>query len=411
VTTANGTIPLVQPPAALLTPVTNPTTNQPDYAFPLQTEAWLRLQHSVTKALQFPSTSAAFEDTYGTFSDEASVETALSILNEIQATVATVGDPQTLINSVPKFQQSSTTPVSLYGAAVWLAEHTRIAAQSILSMLTVGLTGIGQESDPGQRLKDLMELLIGEDGVGGIVSIATPLQSDIRAFEVNVGDLYEALNDELTGSAPGGSLSWYLSQSSNVLADAQNVVSSDTQLISQLNDSIQQLNDAYIGYTVAASVAPLLALIPFVGIFLAIAEAATFGALASQAKQQLESARQSLESATEDEQKKAALVTQLDAFNKAVGGVETDGRDLLDAIGGLSGGWNELSSQITLRLTSLTPTDVANWDVFMDRIGLQAAIDGWQLIENKADQFLRAGFVQFSTDASSWLPAKRAPSK
>jgi hypothetical protein len=405
-TTANGTIPLIQPPAALLTAVTNPNTNQPDQAFPLQAEAWLKLQHAVTKALQFPLTSTDFENTYGTFSDEASIETAVRILTEIKVTVTRLGDPQTLIGSLPNFQQSDTAPGSLYGIAVWLAEQTKVAAQNILSMLTRGLTDIGQQSDPTQRIEDLTKLLCGENGVGGVVSggvvsIAESLQGYIGEFELKLSDFYDALNDELTGI---GSLGEYLSQSSNVLAEAQNVVSGEAQQIAQLNASIQQLNDEYIGYTVAASVAPLLALVPFVGIFLAIADAATFGALASQAKQQLDAARQSLESATEDEQKKAALVTQLDAFNKAVAGVQTDGQDFLGAISGLMSGWGEFSNQMALRVISLTPGDVANWDVFMDRLGFQAAIDGWQLIENKADQFLQAGFVQFSTDTSSWVP-------
>ena len=122
-------------------------------------------------------------------------------------------------------------------------------------------------------------------------------------------------------------------------------------------------------------------------------------------KQQLDDTRNSLNSATEDEQKKSALVTQLGGFNKVTNDVETDGQDFLNAISQLIGGWNEFSSQITLRLQSLTPEDVANWSAFMDKVQFQTALDGWTLIANKAEQFFQAGFVQFSTDTSRWLSA------
>ena len=101
--------------------------------------------------------------------------------------------------------------------------------------------------------------------------------SGATGFLGAVLDFYTELNPELTGQ--NNSLQWYLNQSSNVYTDAQNAVSSDEQQIAQLNDSIKQLNDEYIGFTVAGSVAPLLLLFPFFGIFLAIADAATFGVL------------------------------------------------------------------------------------------------------------------------------------
>jgi hypothetical protein len=216
-----------------------------------------------------------------------------------------------------------------------------------------------------------------------------------------VSDFYDELNPELTGQS--NSLQWYLSQSSNVYSDAQNAVSSDQQQIDQLNDQIKKLNDEYIGFTAAASASPLLLLFPFFGIFLAIADAVTFAVLASQVKSQLSELQNQLSSATEEEQKKATLVTQLGGFNKVAGDVETDGQDFLDAIATLGVGWAEFSGQISTQLNALTPKDVENWDDFLLTLGFQAAIMGWNLIENKAEQFFQAGFVQFSTDTSNWL--------
>jgi hypothetical protein len=416
VNTPNGTNPLIQPPAGLLTPVTNPNTNQPDYAFPLQTSAWLKMQGVVTTALAFPLSSATFQDLYGTFTDEGSVETALTILGQINTTAAQYGDPQTLISSLPAFQQSDTPPSSIYGHAVWLAAQTQTTAQQIGALLNQGLTDIGQETDPAQRLQDLTELLTGQ---GGVNSYATALQDYIShtdpktnkdtGFLGVVTDFYNELNPELTGQS--NSLQWYLNQSSNVYTDAQNAVSSDQQQISQLNSQIKQLNDEYIGFTVAASVSPLLVFFPFFGILLAIADAATFGVLATQVKNQLGGLTSSLNSATEDEQKKAALVTALDGFNKTATDVEDDGQDFLTAIKTLLSGWEEFSSQITTRLNALTPDDLKNWGDFMQKLGFQTAIQGWQLIETKAEQFFQAGFVQFSTDTSSWLSAGQGESR
>jgi hypothetical protein len=503
--TQNGTSTLIQPPAGLLTQVTNPNTNQPDYAFPLQTEAWLKMQNVVTQALAFPLNSANFADLYGTFTDEGSVETALSILGQINSTAATYGDPQTLISSLADFQQSDNPPSSIYGHAVWLAAQTQTAAQQIESLLQEGLKDIGNETDSTQRLQDLTELLI---GVGGVNSYATALLGyisgtgatitftaagsngdtvtingvvitlvtsapagneilfggsasdtaiNLQAFLASstnpaltvanynvsgsvvtifpqskvernsftlatssttitlsgatlgedtgfmgaVTDFYGDLNAELTG--PSNSLNWYLNQSSNVYADAQNAVSSEQQQIDQLNDQIKQLNDEYIGFTVAASVSPLLLLFPFIGIYLAVADAVTFAVLASQVKNQLNNLNTSLSSATKEEQKKAALVTQLGGFNTSAGDVETDGQDFLNAISKLLSGWAEFSNQIATQLNALTPEDLENWGKFMDKVGFQTALDGWALINNRAEAFFQAGFVQFSTDTSTWL--------
>ena len=51
---STDTNPIIQPPAALLTTVTNPNTKQTDYAFPLQTDAWLKMQAVVKTAIAFP---------------------------------------------------------------------------------------------------------------------------------------------------------------------------------------------------------------------------------------------------------------------------------------------------------------------------------------------------------------------
>ena len=53
------------------------------------------MQDVVTKALAFPLSSANFEDLYGTLRDEGSLETAISILGQINTTAAKYGDPQT----------------------------------------------------------------------------------------------------------------------------------------------------------------------------------------------------------------------------------------------------------------------------------------------------------------------------
>ena len=204
--TENVTNPLIQPPPELLTQVTNPQTNQPDYAFPLQTNAWLKMQDVVTKALAFPLSSTNFQNLYGTFGDEGSVETAVSILGQISTTAAKYGDPQTLISSLPAFQQAGTPPSSIYGHAVWLAAQTQTTAQQIGSLLQEGLTDIGQETDPNQRLQDLTELLTGQGGINsyattlqGYIGQKDPVTGKLTGFLAAVADFYGELNPELTG--------------------------------------------------------------------------------------------------------------------------------------------------------------------------------------------------------------------
>jgi hypothetical protein len=384
------------PPASLLTQLTDPNTGQDTYAFPLQTTAWLKMQDVVRIALSFPLSKDDFTSLYGTFTDEGTVDTALTILGAIQQTASQYGDPQTLISQIAQFQQADTAPDSIYANAVWLAAQTQLTAQQIAALLQDGLNDIGKNPDPQTRIDELTELLTGQ---GGVNPMAATLQSEISDFQTKVSTFYGTLSTELTGQT--NSLEWYLNQSSNVLTDAQNDVADDEAAINQMNATIKQLNDEYVGFTVAASVSPVLLLIPVFGIFLAIADATTFGILATKVKEQLDAVKQSLANEQEEEQKKAALVTQLTNFNASAKDVDVDGKAFLDAISTLIAGWTQFGDQITLRLKSLTTDDVKDWSDFMTNVGFQTSLDGWNLIASKAEAFFTAGLVQFSQQSSS----------
>ncbi|HKG26514.1 MAG TPA: hypothetical protein VKB09_12760, partial [Thermomicrobiales bacterium] len=298
-------------------------------------------------------------------------------------------------SQIPEFEKADKAPDTIYANAVWLAQQTELTAQQIGSLLQEGLDEIGTESDPQTRIDDLKDLLTGQ---GGVTSLSTTLKNEIDAFQGKVSSFYTTLNTELNGDT--NSLKWYLGQSSNVLVDAKQAVAADQTQIDKLTRNIKTLNDEYIGFTTAASVSPLFFLFPFFGIFLAIADAATFGVLATQTKTALDQARQDLSTAEDDDQKKAALVTQLSQFDDRSQDVETDGKDFLDAIGQLTSGWDAFEAQINLRLQSLTADDVADWGKFMDTTNFETAKDGWKLIETTAESFRDAGFAQFSIQAS-----------
>jgi hypothetical protein len=386
---------LIQPPAKLLIPVTDPTTNQPGYAFPLQTTAWLKMQDVVRIALSFPLTTDDFTNLYGTFTDEATVETAITVLGAIQKSAGDYGDPLTLISGLAAFQTANTAPDPIYGNAVWLAAQTITTAQTIATMLKEGLNDIATESDPKIRIQDLTELLTGQ---GGITSMSTTLQGQIGAFQTKTTTFYTVLNTELTGQT--NSLEWYLNQSDNVYALAKQDAKNVQDAIDQLNSQIKQLNDEYIGFTVAASVSPVLLLVPFFGPFLAIADAATFGALAAKVKQQMDGLKQTLSGDEVELQKKSALVTQLGNFDDQAKTVDVDGKAFLNSISTLISGWGEFNTQVQARLTALTVADVQDWSAFMDKVGFQSALDGWNLIAQKAESFYQAGFVQFTKQTS-----------
>ncbi|APC14641.1 hypothetical protein BLL42_02420 [Pseudomonas frederiksbergensis] len=385
----------IEPPAALLTKIINPLSGAGDYAFPLQTAAWIKMQAVVRAAIAFPVTNDDFNNLYGTFTDKAEVTSALALLGKIQETASQYGNPLTLISQLAAFQKANTPPDSIYGHAVWLAAQTITSAQQIVSLLQEGLTDIGNTPDPQTRITELSELLTGE---GGISSYATSLNASIGVFQAKTMSFYETLNGQLTG--PTDSLKVYLTQENNILTDATSVLGSDKTQVDTLNSTIDDLNKEYIGFTVAACMAPLLFLIPIIGPVVAIADATTFGILATKVKKQMEDLRNTVSGLEEDEQKKAALVLVLGNFNKSINDVETDGTEFLNAVSTLAGGWAEFESQINLRLQSLTVQDVQDWSAFMDKINFKIAVSGWSLIASKAETFYQAGLVTFTTKAS-----------
>src|SRR5690242_1870643 len=97
----------LQPPAGLLKVLKDPRTGESTYAFPLQTEAWIKMQDVVRIALSFPLSKPTFKSQYGDFSNEGVVETALMILGMLQTTASQYGDPETLISQIPDFQKAN----------------------------------------------------------------------------------------------------------------------------------------------------------------------------------------------------------------------------------------------------------------------------------------------------------------
>jgi hypothetical protein len=346
-------------------------------------------------ALQFPLSKDHFNALYGDFTDEATVEQAVDIMKAIHDTANSYGDPTTLISDLVKFQKSNSAPDSIYGNGVWLASQTQATAQQIVALLNVGLKAIGQTQDPNTRLQELTELLT---GTGGINPLATTLKGNIENFQKKSNNFYQTLNSELTGDT--NSLEWYLKQADNVLELAKKDVSEDADAISQMNKNLKKLNDEYIGFTVAASSSPLLLVVPFIGVGLAVADAVTFGVLASEVKSQIDDLKKKLSTTEVDKQKKSALVTQLTGFNAQAADVDADGKAFLDTIGTMISGWNAFNSQINLRLESLTAKDLEDWSAFMQTIEFDTAVDGWKLIEQKAEAFYQTGFVKFSEDTS-----------
>lgn len=386
--------PIIRPPN-ILTEVTHPETKEKNYAFPLQTKAWLKMQDVVHMALQFPLSAEGFTTRYGGFADQAEVNQAAGLMKNIHDTASQYGDPATLISDLAKFQTANTAPDSIYGNGVWLASQTQTTAQQIGSVLKIGLKDIGDTPDPADRLQELTELLT---GTGGVNPQAATLKDNITAFQTKASNFYTTLNAQLTGQK--NSLEAYLKQSGNILDMAKKVVKDDKDAITELNKQIKKLNDEYIGFTVAASVSPVFLLIPFVGLFLAVADATTFAILAENVRKMLDAVKKSLASKQKDENKKATLVTQLTGFNGKAADVDTDGKEFLDTIGTLIAGWGEFNNQIDLRLKSLTADDLKDWSAFLQKIGFQTALDGWNLIETKSEEFYQTGFVRFSQQNS-----------
>jgi hypothetical protein len=382
----------LSPPDQLLTKVTNPTTNKTDYAFPLQTKAWLKMQGVAQIALGFPITKETFTNQYGTFPNEQTVLDAIGVLKAINQVLVEYGDPNTLFSGIAGFQAATTAPTSIYGNAVWLSRNTQTTAENIVSYLQEGLKDIGEEPDPVKRLADLTELLTGQ---GGIIPQATTLKGKISAFSTKTSNFYTTLNSELTG--PTKSLQVYLDQDDNVLASAKKIVHDDLENLKKLTKHIHKLNDEYIGFTVAASLSPIFLLIPFYGIILAIADAATFGALAKETKDALDQARRDFKTQGDEEKKKAALVTVLSHFNDSVIPVKKDGDEFLATIATMVAGWTEFSGQILNQLEHLTPEDLKDWSAFLQKVNFQSAVDAWTRIAQKAEDFANAGFIKFNS--------------
>ncbi len=386
----------LSPPPSALTKHTDPSNNTTHYAFPLQTKAWLHMQVLVRHALSFPITAEDFTTQYGTFTDEASITDAVAVLKKLHTTANQYGDPQTLISKISSFQSAKKPPSPIYGHGVWLAAQIQTAAQQIGALLNSGLSDIGKTADARMRISDLKSLLTGK---GGVTDQAATIKTKIDKYSTAVSDFYSTLQADLTG--PTDSLETYLGQSHNVLTQAENDVTADNLEIHQIHDNIDTLNDEYIGFTIAAGLAPVFLLVPFFGPFLAIADAATFVTLAIEVHKELVKAKARLANEKAEKQKKVSLVTQLKLFNASSSVVESQGASFLNTLGQMTAGWTEFVSQINKRLNTLTVRDVEDWSAFLTRVNFQASLNQWNLVASKAEDFFTKGFVKFDPQSGS----------
>lgn len=383
---------LIAPPTGAVIAHIDPKTEQTNYAFPLQTKAWLALQTAVAQAMQLPFDQADFVDKYGTFADETIIESAMTVFDRINTTAKEYGDPTKLISEISNFQQSKNPPDAIYGHAVWLAFQTQTTAQQISALLQEGLNDIGQESDPKVRLKDLTELLTGQ---GGITDQANSLTGEITTFSTKLSSFYKTLNAELAGKTD--SLKSYLDQEGNVLDAANAALVTEKGDLGKMLDLVKKYNDEYIGFTVAASVAPLLSVVPPLFFFFAVGDAAIFGPLAAKAKEALDNERKLVADEKDEIKHKKALVAQVTALNGAAEQVNTNGAEFLNTLSQMVGGWTEFTTQVGLRLKSLTEDDVKEWSKFLQKINFKAGLQGWNTIANKAEDFALKGMVTFKT--------------
>lgn len=384
-----GTGTFLPPPNVLVAANSNPPL------FPMFTDDWLQLQAYIAQTLQLPITSGDFTTKYGTFSDEAEVESVVAAMQAVQGLSTQFGDPTKLfadLGSDPAILEATTPPADLYTNIVWTAYQIYNAAstftdtfQQFRDLLNPATCGT-----PTQCGQTLVEILTGEGG----------LQSTAVTTVATCNQLISAMSNFNTSMAtPNATIQTYTSSSSQFYKDAVSAAGQDASDVVTFQQDADAAYTQWKDYTIAA-VTVSVGLVIISGGMLWPAAAVAAGVLghdAVEARDKYNEYCAERDAAAADEKLKQQLVVDLGGLNSAVKNVSNAAASFLTTLSQVAAAWTTIGQDLAHIVHTYTPEQLAKYSWVNQALHCEDAVKEWQTIATAAQAFTQNSLVPFST--------------
>ena len=379
----------LQPPAGALV-----AANTDPPLFALFTQDWLQLQTYIVQTLQLPITQGDFESKYGTFSDEQEVTNVVAAMTAVQGLSTQFGDPTTLfqeLTSNPAILESTTPPTQLYTNIVWTAYQIYNAAVTFNQTLGAFMqllnpNNCGTPTECGQALAAILT------GPGG-------LQSTAVSATATVNQLITAMSTFNTSMAgPNATIQQYTASSSTFYTDAVNAAGQDASDVIAFQQDADAAYKAWKDYTISA-VSVSVGLVVISGGLLWPAAAVAAGVLghdAVEARDNYNKYCAERDAASEDQQKKQQLITDLGGLNSAVGNVGTAAANFVTTLAQVAAAWVTIGQDLAYIVHTYTPEQLSKYSWVNQALKCEDATNDWQTIATAAQAYTQNSLVPFT---------------
>lgn len=358
--------------------------------FCLFTQDWITMQTFIVQALQLPIAVGDFEAKYGKFADEADVKGCVAAMTAVKNLSADFGDPTALVKELatnPAILQTDTAPTQIYVHIVWFA--TKLYATAITFNQTLGqFMTLLNSTPPDQRQALIKEILTGDGG----------LQSSAVAMGKLANDLNQALaafNLKLTPSV--NTMATYSGNATKFYKDVTDDITTDLADVKTYQDEADKAYKLWRDLTISASTVSVGLMVLTMGMAwpLAAVAAGVLGSQAAKARSAYDDAMGKVHAAEADEQKKIALKTDLDAFNKQMLPVNTAAQAFTDTLAKVEGVWVQIGVDLATIAKNFTPDQFKNLPVWKEAMKLDDAEQDWQTIAAAASNYTENSLVAY----------------
>ncbi len=388
---ADPDTPTLEPAGGLVRP--NPGDPGAMPLFALFTDDWLTLQTFIVATLQLPITTGDFETKYGQFKDEQEIKDCVAAMQAIQALSTTFGDPMALLQELadnPAVLQTDTAPTPIYIHIVWFATKLYQAATNYNQTLGYfeQLLNPANCGTPAQCGAQLKEILVGEGG----------LQATALTMVALANDLVKALAQFAVALKPStDTMATYTSSSGSFYQDVTDAINADISEVEAFQKAADDAYKLWRDLTIAAITTSVGTLVLSGGLAwpASVALAGGLGDAAKKARDAYDDACAQRNAASDDEQKKIDLKTDLDGFNKQMTPVNQAVANFQEDLQKVTGAWTNIASNISYIATNFTPEKLGSLSWVMQSLKCEQATKDWQDIATAAQSYTANSLVTY----------------
>lgn len=367
--------------------------------FTLFCAEWLNLQNQAAAMMKLPISTADWNKSYGAVEEKyrAQADKLLASIRNVQNLGLEFGNPVSFKNKIlenPDYFNLEEAPVELYPHIVWLSFNISQTASEFESTIEFMFKKISDCTSAKERVAIIKELMCGEEG---LQTVAGEMAAKTRALMGKILDFDKKITNE------SRIIMDYNEEKDSLFKWAEVKLQSLRDELAALNAESKKALDTWRGYTISASTSSVAIAILSFGLFLpvSIALGGGLGGAAAAWRTKYDSLQKKIREMGgdgSDLQKKTVLVEDLKALSEKSKTMSNDLNTFLNHLEKIEGAWLSIQTKLSALADDKKLSEVAsNISKLKAQLKVQLAVDQWQVIRQKSDQFCENSLVTYDS--------------